>query len=92
MEVLVLAALFLIYFRIECIMATVEEVQISLEALSAVVAATDVKLDEVRAFILSLQNGGGATPEQLQALLDLVNTVKGSADSVLAEADALDNA
>ena len=73
-------------------MATVEEVQISLEALSAVVAATDVKLDEVRAFILSLQNGGGATPEQLQALLDLVNTVKGSADSVLAEADALDNA
>lgn len=54
--------------------------------------ATDAKLDEVRAFIVNLQGLGGATAEQLTELLNVVNASKASAEAVLAEADALDQA
>jgi hypothetical protein len=71
-------------------MTILEETQAGMTELATIVADIDVKLDEVRTFISTLIAGQGATPEQLQQLLDTVNTVKTHATGVLAEADALD--
>ncbi|NJO69917.1 MAG: hypothetical protein HC830_12115, partial [Bacteroidetes bacterium] len=48
----------------------------------------DAKLDEVKAYIGTLQ--GAATSEQLDVILGMLNSAKDKASSVLAEADALD--
>lgn len=72
------------------LMTALEETQQGLTELSNTIAAVDAKLDEVRTFIEGLLAGQGATPEQLQALLDMVNATKIHAAAVLAEADELD--
>lgn len=74
-------------------MSTVEQLTADIQALQATVAATDAKLDEVRAFIVNLQStggGGGATQAQIDELAALVGATKTAAEAVLAETDALD--
>lgn len=62
-----------------------------------ILASVDAKLDEIRAFIQSLQVGSPVTQEQLDALFVAVDAAKGIAisnratsEAVLAETDALD--
>lgn len=71
-------------------MATIEEVNAKVLELNSVVAAIDLKLDDVRAFVAQLQAGSVVTQEQLDQLAAALDGVKASADSVLAEADSTD--
>jgi hypothetical protein len=71
-------------------MATLAEVQNTITELTTVIGNIDTKLDEVRAFIATLQPGV-VTQAQLDELANMIGVAKTSAESVLAEADALDN-
>ena len=72
-------------------MATIEEVTASVTELTSTLEAVDVKLDEIKAFILSLSSPAGVvTQAQLDELAALVDAAKGKSSAVLAEADALD--
>lgn len=73
------------------LMATIEEVQNNVIALSDALTSVDLKLDEVRAFIASLQAGQPVTQEQLDNLAAAIASAKSTAQAVLSEADALDN-
>lgn len=77
-------------FRRSELMGLVEDVVSGVTMLTDTLSAVDSKLDEVKTFIEGLQSGAGATPEQLQQILDLVNTAKTKAEDVLTETDALD--
>lgn len=72
------------------IMATLADVNQAVSELTAAVSATDLKLDEVLAFIQSLQVGQPVTQAQLDQLFADVTAAKVSAQAVLAEADTLD--
>lgn len=74
------------------LMSTLEEVQGEVTALTNTIVAIDTKLDEIRAFILSLSGGGVVTQEQLDALAASITSAKESAAAVLTEADQLDEA
>lgn len=71
-------------------MATLEEVTTEVANLTSTIASIDSKLDEVRAFILSLSAGTVVTQEQLDALAASITAAKNAAGAVLTEADALD--
>lgn len=73
-------------------MATLEEVTNEVATLTNTIVAIDTKLDEIRAFILSLSGGGVVTQEQLDALAASITSAKESAAAVLTEADQLDEA
>lgn len=86
LEVLALIAVVLIYFKVRKLMTLVEEIDGKVDAVAATVAATDLKLDEVRARIAELVDAGsGATQEQLEALLLKVTNLATGAEAVLAE-------
>lgn len=72
-------------------MATLEEVTATVTSLTTTIGAIDTKLDEIRTFIQGLQVGSPVTQEQFDALAAMVGAAKDSAESVLAETDALDN-
>lgn len=66
---------------------------------SAVLASLDLKIDEIRAFIASLQVGVPVTQQQLDDLFTALDGIKNvaltnkqSAEAALAETDALDAA
>lgn len=76
---------------------SVTEGTMTIEALLEKANGMDLKLDDIAIRIQNLMNGGGATPEQLESLLAVVNTLKmkiAAADvkvgENLAEADTLD--
>lgn len=72
-------------------MTTIEEVNASAAALAATITQINAKLDEVRAYVVSLQSGNaGATPEQLAGLLAILGGANVEAGEVLAEADSTD--
>ena len=71
-------------------MTTIDEINAKVLELNTVVAAIDSKLDEVRAFVATLQGGSVVTQEQLDQLAAALDGVKASAESVLAEADSTD--
>lgn len=73
-------------------MSTLTEVQAEVTALTDTIVAIDTKLDEIRAFILSLSGGGVVTQEQLDALAASITSAKESAAAVLTETDSLDEA
>lgn len=77
-------------FQRSIILSTLEELTADITALTNTIGAIDLKLDEVRAFIATLQPGV-VTQEQLDQLAAMVGTAKTSAEAVLAEADALDS-
>jgi hypothetical protein len=70
-------------------MATVEDINAKQDEVLATQAAQNLKLDEIRAYILSLLDGGASTA-QLQVILDKMNLIHVGAQENLAEADALD--
>lgn len=71
-------------------MATIEEVKSAVTELTSTLEAVDLKLDEVKAFILALQAGSVVSQEQLDELAGLVLSAKEKASAALAETDALD--
>ena len=70
-------------------MGLIEDIEAKQIEVMGVLESVDLKLDEVRAYILTLKNG--ATSEQLQKVLDGLTAMKAKTDSVLAESDELDN-
>lgn len=71
-------------------MSTLAEVTQSVTDLTSALTSIDSKLDEVRAFIGTLQ-AGVVTQAQLDELASKISDAKNSATAVLAEADALDS-
>lgn len=71
-------------------MATFEEVTNEVATLTSTLGTIDTKLDEIRAFIISLQAGSVVTQEQLDTLAAAITAAKNSAAAVLTETDALD--
>lgn len=67
-------------------METLETLQNKTNDLIAAITAIDSKLDEVREYI----SGLALPQEQLNAIGDMLDSGKAAAESVLAEADALD--
>lgn len=72
------------------LMATIEEITAEAVRVTETVEAIDLKLDEVKAFILGLQGGQPVTQAQLDELMAIVTGAKSAAAAVLSEADALD--
>lgn len=73
------------------IMATLQEALDGLTDLQTAISGTDAKLDEVLAYIQSLQSGSQlVTQQQLDSLVAMIQAAKVSAQAVLAEADTLD--
>lgn len=71
-------------------MATVEELTAGINELNTTINAIDLKLDEVAAYIATLQANQPVSQAQLDELVALVNAVKTQAAAVLAEADTQD--
>ncbi len=95
MIILVIGLLLIIVYEGKKTMATVketvEDIEQSITELTATLAEVNSKLDEVRDYISTIISvSGSATAEQLQQILDGINTAKSSASEILAEADALD--
>ena len=67
-------------------MTTLDEAVTKITELTGTIDAIDTKLDEIRAFIATLNLPQGQI-DQLNALLDTAST---KAQAVLGEADALD--
>lgn len=70
-------------------MSTIEDVVADVTELSNTLTQVDLKLDEIAAFIATLQ-AGVVTQEQLDNLKSLTQSAKDSAAAVLTEADQLD--
>lgn len=83
---------------IEEVTQTVTDMTAALNLANTALDGLDSKLDEIKAFILSLQSGAGpVTQEQLDALAEMVTGAKDAAtnahvkaEAALTEADALD--
>lgn len=70
-------------------MGLIEDIEAKQAETIAVLESVDAKLDEVKAYILTLKSG--ATEAQLQRILDGLTAMKDKTDSVLAESDSLDD-
>ncbi len=72
------------------IMTTIEEIQADAQETLDALTLVDAKLDEVRNFIAGLEAGQPVPEETLAAIKATLGQAKEKAQSVLSEADALD--